>query len=138
MAAPLKVRVVDNEGLAWSGKATSVLVRTTEGDLGILSGHVPLMAALVPHGAEIVTPDGERLILAVDSGFISVFDNNVSVLSAYAAFARDISVDEAVVALAAMHERAHAGELDDAERRSYHRLQAQVKAAQKYAKIGDV
>lgn len=135
MAVPLKVRFVDNDGEVWSGEATSVLVRTTEGDLGVLSGHVPLMAALVPHGAEVVLPDGMRLILAVDSGFVSIFDNNVSVISAYAELAGDISFDEALIEAAAMHDRAQAGELSETEMRNYRRLQSQVKAGEKFGKI---
>ena len=68
---PLTVKFVATEGLVWQGEVVSVLVRTTEGDIGIWSGHEPFMAALVPHGAEIVTDVGARHIIAVDSGFIS-------------------------------------------------------------------
>ena len=92
---PLSVKFVATEGLVWQGEVVSVLVRTTEGDIGIWSGHEPFMAALVPHGAEIVTDDGARHIIAVDSGFISVFDNHVSVLSAFGELAEEISLDNA-------------------------------------------
>lgn len=135
MARPLTVRFVATDGLVWEGEAHSVLVRSTEGDLGILSGHEALMAALVPHGAEVVGTDGVRHIIAIDSGFLSVFDNHVSVLSSFGELAQEISVEEARVQLAAMHSRAMAAEVDDAESRTYRRLLSQVRAGEKYAQL---
>ncbi|GAA2179506.1 F0F1 ATP synthase subunit epsilon [Brooklawnia cerclae] len=133
MAAPLlSVKVVATDGLVWKGDAVSVLVRTTEGDIGILANHEPVMAALVPHGAEIVTPDGVRHVIAIDSGFISVFENNVSVLSAFGELAQEISLEQARVGLARLHDKVDAAEADDRELRQYRRLEAQVKAAEKY------
>lgn len=132
---PLTVRFVATEGLVWQGEAISVLVRTTEGDIGIWSGHEPLMAALVPHGAEVVSADGARHVFAIDSGFLSVFDNHVSVLSAFGELAGEISVDDARVQLAALYERVQSAEADDTEVRSYRRLLAQVKAGEKYGQL---
>ena len=91
MRGPLTVRFVATDGEVWQGEAVSVLVRTTEGDIGILVGHEPFMAALVPHGAEVVGTDGVRHIIAIDSGFLSVFANHVSVLSAFGELAEEIS-----------------------------------------------
>lgn len=132
---PLTVRLVANEGLVWQGEAISVLVRTTEGDMGVWSGHEPLMAALVPHGAEVVSLDGVRHVFAIDSGFISVFDNHVSVLSAFGELASEISVDDARVQLAALHDSVQSAEADDTQVRSYRRLLAQVKAGEKYGQL---
>lgn len=134
-AGLLTVRFVATDGPVWSGEAVSVLVRTTEGDIGIWSGHVPLMAALVPHGAEVVGQDGTRHIIAIDSGFISVVDNRVSVLSAFGEMATEISLDQARIELAQMHERVQSAEADDAEMRAYRRLTAQVKAGEKYSEM---
>ena len=132
---PLTVKFVATEGLVWQGEVVSVLVRTTEGDIGIWSGHEPLMAALVPHGAEIVTDDGARHIIAVDSGFISVFDNHVSVLSAFGELAEEISLDDARIQLAAMHDRVQLAKADDSEVRTYRRLLAQVRAGEKQTQL---
>lgn len=137
MSEPLKVKFVASEGLVWQGEATSVIVRTTEGDLGVLAGHAPLMALLVPHGAEVLTVDGVRHILAVDSGIISVFNDNVSVISAYGSLANEISVDEARIELAALTERVDRAEASEHELRDYHRLESQIKAALKYQKLAN-
>jgi hypothetical protein len=52
--------VVSPEATVWSGEAEFVVARTTEGEIGILADHEPLLAALttgavtwnVEHGAE--------------------------------------------------------------------------------------
>ncbi len=131
----LNVKFVATDGPVWEGEATSVLVRTQEGDLGILPGHVPLMAVLVPHGAEVVSPDGQRHIVAVDSGFVSVFDNHVSVLSAYGEMAHQISVDQARIAQASLAQKVSQAEATEEEVRLYRRLLSQIKAAEKYEKL---
>lgn len=134
-AGPLSVKFVATDGMVWHGEAVSVLVRTTEGDIGIWADHEPIMAVLVPHGAEVVSTDGVRHVIAIDSGFLSVFDNHVSVLSAFGELANEISVDQARVQLAAMHDRVQAAEATEAELRTYRRLQAQVKAGEKYSEL---
>ncbi len=77
----LHVEVVSPETEVWSGEATLVVARTTDGDLGILPGHAPLLAVLAP-GLVTVTPeDGEPVSTLVLGGFLSVADNRVSVLA---------------------------------------------------------
>lgn len=129
MAAVLRVEVVAADGIAWEGEALSVLVRTTEGDVGILPRHEPFLAVLVPCAAEVLTTGGNREVLAIDSGFISVADNRVSLLSQYAKIAREIDLPTAEHELAAAEKRLNAGELDDETRQHFLRAQAQVRAA---------
>lgn len=130
---PIRVEVVSAEGRTWEGDATQVIVRTTEGDLGILSNHVPLLAALVPHAAEITTTDGQREVIAVEGGFISVSDNRVSLISSSATLAREISLAEAERELAFANKALNEGDISDETRRKFNRATAQVKAAQKAA-----
>jgi F-type H+-transporting ATPase subunit epsilon len=129
VADVLRVEVVSADGITWEGEALSVLARTTEGDLGVLPGHEPFLAALVPCAAEILTADGNREVLALDGGFISVADNRVSVLSQFAKVAKEIDLKAAEHELAAAEKRLNAGELDDETRQHYLRAQAQVRAA---------
>ena len=130
MAAVLRVEVVAAGGITWEGDALSVIVRSTEGDLGVLPGHEPFLAALVPCAAEVLTADGNREVLVLDGGFISVADNRVSVLSQFAKVAEEIDLKAAEHELAAAEKRLDAGELDDETRQHYLRAQAQVRAAQ--------
>jgi F-type H+-transporting ATPase subunit epsilon len=129
VADVLRVEVVSADGITWEGDALSVIVRTTEGDLGVLPNHEPFLAALVPCAAEVLTADGNREVLALDGGFISVADNRVSVLSQFAKVAREIDLRAAEHELAAAEKRLDAGELDEETRQHFLRAQAQVRAA---------
>lgn len=129
MADVLRVEVVSAQGITWEGEALSLIARTTEGDLGVLPGHEPFLAALVPCAAEVLTVDGNREVLAIDGGFVSVADNRVSLLSQFAKVAREIDLRAAEHELAAAEKRLNAGELDEETRQHFLRAQAQVRAA---------
>ncbi len=81
MARPFNVDVVSPEGTLWSGDAEFVVARTTEGEIGILAGHEPLMAALSA-GAVLIDHDGDqRTTIAVHGGFMQVVENRVTLLT---------------------------------------------------------
>jgi len=131
MADPMQVEVVSADQVVWSGKAGNIIAKTVDGDIGILAGHSPLLAVLVPGAVEVVTPDGVREIVAVDGGFISVTQGRVSILSEYARMAGEISLAAAEKELAEAQARLDAGEDDDDTRQHFLRATAQVRAAQK-------
>ena len=79
--AELIVEVVALDRKIWDGTARLVRVRTTEGDIGILPGHES-MAGLLQAGEFVVDRvDGDRLRGHIDSGFISVDNDRVSVVA---------------------------------------------------------
>jgi len=131
----MHVDVVAPEGLVWQGEVTSVIVRTTEGDIGILKGHEPVMAALVPCAAELVSVDGRREIIAVGGGFISVYHDDISLLTETATLAPEISLATARRALAEMKPQVDAGDMSETDWRSYHQLESQVKAGERFAQL---
>ncbi|MFP5415273.1 MAG: F0F1 ATP synthase subunit epsilon [Actinomycetes bacterium] len=132
-SSPLRVEVVSADGLIWEGDALSVIARTTEGDIGILPHHEPLLAILVPSAVEVLSADGVREIVAVEGGFLSVSANRVSVLSSYAKMAKEISLDEAEHELAAARKALDSGDVSTATVQHHHRAKAQVRAAEKAA-----
>ncbi|SDT37703.1 F0F1 ATP synthase subunit epsilon [Microlunatus soli] len=131
MADPLEVRVVSADEVVWSGDAESVIAKTVEGDIGILAGHEPVLSLLAPGGVEVLLPGGQREIVAVDGGFISVAKGRVSVISEYARMGQGISVDQAERALADARAKLDAGEDDEETRKAYRRAEAQLSAARK-------
>lgn len=132
-STPLRVEVVSADGLIWEGDAQQVIARTTEGDIGIMANHEPLLAILVPSAAEVIASDGQREVVAVDGGFLSVADNRVSVLSGYARLAGQISLDEAERDLAHVSKQMDDGDVSLETTQRFHRASAQVRAAQKAA-----
>lgn len=123
--ASLQVELVSADRLVWSGEASMIIARTSEGDVGVLPGHAPMLSVMVDGVIDVTTVDGETWIAAVDAGFLSVADNRVSVLAEHAEMAHDINLEKAKADL----ERAHkAGEDDTAH-------QAAVDAAWADARI---
>ncbi|NHU84561.1 F0F1 ATP synthase subunit epsilon [Kocuria sp. JC486] len=81
MAAPLIVEIVELSEPVWHGEARQVIVRTTDGDLGILSGHVATAGVLVPGRVVIDPVDGQRIEGQIDGGFVSVDGNRVTIVA---------------------------------------------------------
>lgn len=95
MADNLQVDLVAADRVVWSGDASLVVARTTDGEVGILKDHAPVLSVLVQSGVELETTDSGRLYAVVDGGFLSVANNKVSILSGYAQLADEIDVTEA-------------------------------------------
>lgn len=86
MASQLHVELVAVEQKVWSGEAEMVVARTTEGELGVLPGHAPVLGQLAEPGeVRIKTADGELLTWEVSGGFLSVTADGVTVLAENAA-----------------------------------------------------
>ena len=97
----MHVELVSVERALWSGEASAVFARTTEGELGILPGHTPLLGALAPGWVvRIVREDGSEMRVAVHGGFLSVRPDGVSILAEMAETADEIDVTRARDALA--------------------------------------
>ena len=60
----LNVALVSPTQQVWSGEASFVSARTTEGDLGVLPGHAPLFGVLVDGAVSIKGTDGTHEELA--------------------------------------------------------------------------
>lgn len=79
--AALTVVVVSADREVWSGEATRVVARTTEGEIGILAGHEPVMGLVAGGEVRILTPEGNTVRAQADGGFLSVANNRVSVVA---------------------------------------------------------
>lgn len=80
--AQLQVELVAVEEKIWTGEAEMVVARTTEGELGVLPGHAPLLGQLAEPGrVRIKVAGGEQLTYEVSGGFLSVTGSGVTVLA---------------------------------------------------------
>jgi F-type H+-transporting ATPase subunit epsilon len=98
----LQVMLAVPEGEVWSGPAALVIAKTLDGDIGVLTGHSPVLGILVDgsvvrilHSYGSAGPDtgdqdtadhgGElgagEVAAAVSGGFFSVADDRVSILA---------------------------------------------------------
>ena len=94
MAATLKLEIVTPEAKIFSDDVDMVTLTGTEGEMGILPQHMPLMTQLV--AGEIVAQKGrETIFLAVGDGFVQVTGDRVAILTDMAIRADDIDEAEA-------------------------------------------
>lgn len=90
----MSVDLVAVEQRLWSGNATMVVAQTTEGEIGVMPGHEPVLGQLIEGGVvAITTSDGDRVVAAVDGGFLSVTAKSVTILAESAEWAKDVDVD---------------------------------------------
>jgi F-type H+-transporting ATPase subunit epsilon len=87
----LQVKLVVPEGEVWSGPAGIVIAKTLDGDIGVLTGHTPVLGILVEGSVVTIRPEagadgtgspgGGEVVAAVGGGFFAVADNRVSILA---------------------------------------------------------
>ncbi|MDQ2755985.1 MAG: F0F1 ATP synthase subunit epsilon [Actinomycetota bacterium] len=75
----LQVDLVAADRKVWSGEARMVRARTSDGELGIMPQHQPLLGVLVSGEVVIHGEDGDQVV-TVDSGFLSVEHDRVTIV----------------------------------------------------------
>ncbi|GAB3591332.1 hypothetical protein GCM10027446_08890 [Angustibacter peucedani] len=84
----LTVELVAADRQVWAGEASTVVARTTDGEIGILPGHAPLLGVLV-EGEVRIDGEGERVVAQVDGGFLSVDHDRVTIVAETARLGAD-------------------------------------------------
>lgn len=79
--AELNVSLVSADREVWSGEASMVVARTTEGEIGILPGHEPLLAILGAGQVRVTRLSGSKIIANAEDGFLSVENNIVMIVA---------------------------------------------------------
>ena len=79
--AALNVSVVSADHEVWSGEASMVVARTTEGEIGILAGHEPMLAVLASGEVRLTLTGGEKVVAQAADGFLSVENDTVTIVA---------------------------------------------------------
>jgi F-type H+-transporting ATPase subunit epsilon len=104
----LQVELVVPEGEVWSGPARLVIAKTLDGDIGVLTGHTPVLGILAEGSVVQIKPEesaagdgggGGEVTAAVGGGFFSVADNRVSILAHQAQLGSEVDTAAARAAL---------------------------------------
>jgi F-type H+-transporting ATPase subunit epsilon len=125
MAMTMHVDIVSAEESIFSGPASFLLARSTDGELGVLPRHVPLLAQLQPGEVMLRDEYNEEQFYYASGGFIEVQPHVVTVLADTASRARDL--DEAAAQEA--KRRAEAAIQDRSGAMDYARAQAELAEA---------
>jgi F-type H+-transporting ATPase subunit epsilon len=117
----LHVALVSVEREIWSGEATQVNARTTEGEIGILAGHAELLGQLAEGFTVTIRQSaGDDITVAVHGGFLSVTKEGVTILAERAELSEEIDQSRAQAAL----EKARSEDDEAAALRAESRLRA--------------
>jgi F-type H+-transporting ATPase subunit epsilon len=122
----LQVALVAPEGEVWTGEARQVIAKTLDGDIGILAGHTPVLGILAEGSLVRIFPEDAsgEVVAAIGGGFLSVADDQVSVLARQALLAQDVDRTDAQTALDTAQ-----SEAGDEETTEIRFLRAQLRAA---------
>lgn len=98
MAMTVQLDVVSAEERIFSGLVESIQVTGSEGELGILPGHIPLLTGIKPGMVRIVKQFGEEHLIYVAGGVLEVQPHAVTVLADVAIRAEDLDEQAALAA----------------------------------------
>lgn len=91
--ASFSLNVITPEKVFFEGETSQIIVRTTEGDIGILANHTSLVADLPSGPLKIRQEDGSWKIAAVSTGLLKVGGNKVSILANAVEWADEIDLE---------------------------------------------
>ena len=90
--------IVTPEKVFYEAEIKTLLVPGSEGYMGVLTDHAPIITALKPGKIEFTDTEDKQFTLAVSSGFLEVSRNKANLLVEAAEFADDIDFERAEVA----------------------------------------
>jgi F-type H+-transporting ATPase subunit epsilon len=121
----LRVELVTPEGEIWAGEADRVIAKTMDGDIGILTGHTPVLGILAEGSLVRILPDEgdpEELRAAVAAGFLALADDRVSILARQAQLGSEVDRAGTQAALESAEEAAGPGGEETTEIRYFRAL----------------
>jgi len=97
MAELLQLSIVTPEKLIVADDAEQVNIPGTEGDLGILFDHAPILTTMRA-GTLSYQKGDETIAMVVSGGYAEVTENRVTILAETAEFAHEIDAERALAA----------------------------------------
>ncbi len=88
------LKVVTPDRIFYDGMVSMVELKTTEGDMGILKGHIPLTAVIAP-GALTIREAEETKEAALLDGIVRVLQDSVTILAQSCEWPQEIDVERA-------------------------------------------
>jgi len=108
----VNLNVVSAEESLFSGSIKSLQITGSEGELGIMPGHAPLLTSLKPGMALITKQDDSEEVIYLSGGMLEVQPNNITVLADVAIRADDLDEQAALEAKQRAEENINAHGMD--------------------------
>ena len=104
-----RLQVISPDRIFYDGNVEMVELTTSEGEMGVLKGHIPLTAILVP-GVLKIKEDGQVKRAALHDGFVEIFQDHMTILAESCEWPEEIDVNRAKEARIRAERRLSSGE----------------------------
>ena len=104
-----RLQVISPDRIFYDGEAELVELTTSEGEMGVLKGHIPLTAILVPGVLKIKEAEGVRKA-ALHDGFVEIFQDHMTILAESCEWPEEIDLQRAEEARQRAEKRLSGGE----------------------------
>lgn len=98
------LRIITPERLFYENQVEMVEFNTTEGEIGVLPGHVPMTVIVKPGILDITEPEGDK-VAALHAGFAEILPERVTILAEIIEWPEEIDVERARAAKERAEER---------------------------------
>ncbi len=95
-----ELKIITPERVFFEGVVDMLEMNTTEGEIGILPGHIPMTVIIKPGVASIYETNGETKEAAIHAGFVEILPDKVTVLAEIAEWPGEIDASRAEAARA--------------------------------------
>lgn len=105
-----KLEIISPDRSFYSGAATMIEYRTTEGEVGVYAGHIPMTQIIAPGVLTITDADGEQKKAALMSGFVEILPERISILAETVEWPDEIDKKRAEAARKRAEDRLRSGD----------------------------
>lgn len=98
------LNIITPDRVFYQGQVSMVEMNTSEGEIGILPGHIPMTVIVKPGILKIYEEEGEKRA-ALHAGFVEILPDKVTVLAEIVEWPDEIDGDRAMAALENAKER---------------------------------
>lgn len=95
-----ELKIITPERVFFEGVVDMLEMNTTEGEIGVLPGHIPMTVIIKPGVAKIYETNGETKEAAIHAGFVEILPDKVTVLAEIAEWPGEIDASRAEAARA--------------------------------------
>jgi F-type H+-transporting ATPase subunit epsilon len=99
-----QLRIITPDRLFYEGEVEMVEFNTTEGQIGVLPGHIPMTVILKPGILKIYEPENEKEA-ALHAGFAEILSDKITILAEIVEWPEEIDVQRAESARERAEER---------------------------------
>ncbi len=100
-----KLNIVEPDGVFYEGEIDMLEFNTTEGEIGVLPGHIPMTVIIKPGIMTIYETGGDEKKAAVHAGFAEILQDKVTILAEVVEWPEEIDTARAEAAYERAQER---------------------------------